>query len=199
MKKLGRGWQYTTYDIGGNRVLKKLNSKLIAYCVLLHDCFPYITHPFWKFPTYYKRCKSEAAQSLESVKQNTINSSMLGNPVIHDDLSYEQDMLTPLRICLERGTVEQGEKIIDDFAVFNKILIEHSIIDRNFLITDNFGMNSRGEIVLMDLGELYFNKEMIQKHITEQPWKSEDVILSLPKTLRAYFIKKMDESFPFNN
>lgn len=191
-KKIGRGWQYTVYDIRGGRVLKKHNTRLVSYFMFLHDCFPYIRHPVWKFPRYYKRCRREAAESMQKIRHATLEPWMLGNPQVRNKLDYEQDKLTSLRVKLERGTLKEGEDIVDAFVEFNKMLIKNSLIDRNFLITDNFAMDDKGRIVLMDLGELCSDPEKIKMHLSNKPWSSWDTLNSMPKNLRGYFIQKME-------
>ena len=195
MKVLGRGWQYTVYDMRNGRVLKKYNTRFIAYCMMLHDCFPYIKYPVWEFPKYHKRCKREAAESIQKILHTTLESWMLGNPQTRNELDYEQDAVIPLRKYFKHLTLEEGKKIIDAFIEFNKILIKHSLIDRNFLITDNFAIDVNKNIILIDLGELYSDAKQIHNHIAKRPWMSFDVVNSLPKSLRGYFIEKMDENF----
>ncbi len=120
---------------------------------------------------------------------------MLGHPTMRNELDYEQDKVTPLRHYLERATLKEGKQIIDDFIKCNQTLIQHSVIDRNFMITDNFAMNADGKIVLMDLGELYFDAKKIRDHITQRPWATFDVVSSLPRHLRVFFVEKMDATF----
>jgi hypothetical protein len=195
MKVIGRGWQYTTYDIGNARVLKKFNTRFTAYLMMLHDSFPYVRHPFWKFHKYYKRCRQEAAGSIQKILHTTLEGRVLGNPRVLNELDYEQDKVTPLRRCLKSATLEEAKKIIDAFVEFNKTLIGHSLIDRNFLITDNFATSADGNIILVDLGELYSDPKVIRDHIAKRPWTVPDVLNSLPKNFRNYFVEKMDFAF----
>lgn len=195
MKVIGRGWQYTVYDIGNGRVLKKYHTKTVAYLMMLRDCFPYIKHPLWKFNGYYQQCRKEAIESIQKIHHSTLENWMLGNPHARNEFDYEQDVAIPLRKQLECAKLEEGKKIIDAFVEFNKILVKNSLIDRNFLITDNFAMNATGNIVLIDLGELYSDAKQIHDHILKRPWTSSDVLNSLPKNLRDYFVEKMNAVF----
>ncbi|MEK7538389.1 MAG: hypothetical protein AAB552_00965 [Patescibacteria group bacterium] len=137
----------------------------------------------------------EAVYSMQEILHTTIQSWMLGNPRVVGTLDYEQDFVVSLRKKLEQGGREEGERIVDSFVEFNKVLIEHSLIDRNFLITDNFGMNADGNIILMDLGELCTDAKTIRHHLAKRPWATFDVVNSLPANLRDYFVNEMDKAF----
>lgn len=196
MKILGRGWQYTTYDLGNSRVLKKYNSRLVAYFIMFRECFPYIKYPIWEFPAYYKRCKQEAAQSMQSLLGVVkLEQWMLGNPKVLNALNYEQDKMTPLHKKLINISQSEAEIIIDDFIELNKILIKNSVIDRNFNITNNFGVDNSGRIVLMDLGEICTDERKIKNYLKERPWSSPHVGYHLDKNIRDSFVSKMDNNF----
>ena len=154
MKVFGRGWQYTTYDLGGGRVLKKYNSLAQAYVVMFADCLRYGQPTPLKIPRYHKGCKETAMDSMKKVSNGPLESWMMGNPKVLNSLDYEQDTLTPLHEKLADAGTTEGKKIVDDFVAFNKLLVERSLIDKSFNITKNFGIDAQGKVVLMDLGEL---------------------------------------------
>ena len=62
-----------------------------------------------------------------------------------------------------------------------KTLIKHGAYETGFALLDNFGLNSRGETVLLDFGELSFVKSVAVKHSPYQYGKvgSETVIVIL--------------------
>jgi hypothetical protein len=193
MKFLGRGWQYTVYDIGNGRVLKKWNSKSIAYLVMLQDCFPYIKSPIWGFYKNYLYSVSMAQDSMRKLTESNLDKKLFGNPEYGDNgLDYEQDILQPIDIYLKNVSVDKGKKIIDKFVEFNKLLIANNCIDKSFNIGKNFALNNDNNIVLSDIGELYFSKESIKKQITKKAWKAHYVLKHIPKELRTYFIEKME-------
>lgn len=195
MKKIGQGWQYTTYDLGNGRVLKKYNSKLIGYIHMFKICFPFKNDPIWKLPEFYRGCKETARDSIKKVQNPILESWMMGNPKILNELDYEQDKIIPLHVALSKSEEEKGRKIIDDFIKFNKTMLERSIIDKSFNITQNFALDKNDRIILMDLGELYSSREAIDKQIKDRAWAKHYVINPLPIYLRDYFVNKMDEEF----
>ncbi len=98
MKKLGRGWQYTTYDLGNGRVSKRYNSKIVGYLFMIKVCFPFRNDPLWKLSRYYRGCKNTALDSIKKVSDQVLEGWMMGNPRIINSLDYEQDKLIPSMI-----------------------------------------------------------------------------------------------------
>ena len=196
MKILGRGWQYTTYDLRNGRVLKKYNSLVVAYIVMF---FAYLNSDrlsFFKLPEYYKGCKETARDSMKKVKSGVLESWMMGNPKVLNELDYEQDVLIPLHDCINNVTLEEAKKWVDKFVSFNKLLVERSLIDKSFNITKNFAIDSSERVVLMDLGELYSSKAAIDEQRRKRMWAYPYVVdCILQEEMRIYYLKQMDENF----
>jgi hypothetical protein len=191
MRKVGKGWQYTVYDLGNGRVLKKLNNKFDAYCMMLKGCFPYLR--VWKFQNYYQSSINMATNSIRNLKKLAIDQEVLGNPnFFENSLDYEQDKIIPVDTYLKNISLNKGRKLIDDFLDFNRFLIQNGFIDKSFALGKNFGVNLKGKIILSDLGELHFSPELIQKQISNRAWTADYVTKALPKNLRKYFLEKME-------
>jgi len=196
MKKIGRGWQYTTYDKGNGRVLKKYNTRFQSYSIMMKQNFPFWSYPIWKLSKYYNGCKNTALSSIQKIKKTKMNLSIFGNPTILNELDYEQDKVVPLHIYFKKINNIEGKLIIDKFVKFNKMLLENKLIDKSFLIGKNYGINNDGEIVLIDIGELYSSEESIKKQIQKRPWEHPYVTSTIPdKELREYFILQMNNNF----
>ncbi|MFA6514787.1 MAG: hypothetical protein WCT42_00790 [Candidatus Paceibacterota bacterium] len=139
MKKIGQGWQYTTYDLGNGRVLKKFHSWSKAYFVMLRDIFPFNKDSSFKIPSFIK---------------------------------------------------------IDKFIEFNLKLLNLGVIDKGFNITKNYGIDHKGQIVLIDIGELFDDKELINKQFKNRVWTHSYVGGCIQnKEAQEYFISEMDRNF----
>lgn len=195
MELIGKGWQYTVYDLGNGRVLKKCNSTIGAFFIMLYDSFPYIHHPIWDMPRLRQEAKKAVYSSISNIKYVKLEAWMLANPIIHEDFSYEQDLVMPLSTYLNHSSEVEGKTIIDDFANFSVMLVKHSCIDKRFDIGNNFGIDALGRIVLIDLGELCCDIESVHSQIQLRAWKSHSVLSGVPRRFRTYFIKAMDEKF----
>jgi hypothetical protein len=195
MKKINQGWQYTVYDLANGRVLKKINSTLANYFIIVRDTFPFIKHPLWKIPSKVKRCRQEAFESMRILRATKVDCWRLGNPRVLSKCSYEQDKVISVRQYWQNFLPAEKKKIINDFVELNKYLVANFFIDRNFCLADNFSINGDGKIIMSDLGEIIADPQKIQACLRERPWASPDVTNALPQDLQSYFIDKMDETF----
>jgi hypothetical protein len=196
MKKIGQGWQYTTYDLKNGRVLKKFHSWPKAYFVILREIFPFKNDSFFKIPSFIKEVKDRADDSFELLKRKNIPQEWMANPRFVSKYNFEQDKVTPLHDLFEKLNIEESKKIIDKFINFNKKILEIGVIDKSFNITKNYGINVVGNIVLIDIGELYDNRELIDKQFKDRAWDKSYVSGCLKyEETRQYFIQEMDKNF----
>lgn len=193
MNYIGRGWQYTAYDLGNGRVLKRFNTRWQAYLLMLRESFPYTEFPLWKFEKQYKERRGIAKESLAIIAATDLDRSFFGSPIQLNETDYEQDKVEPLSEYLAKISPEEGRHRIDEFVAFTQMLIGHRIIDRSFLIGKNYGVNRKGAIMLLDIGELYTDADRIKERIAVRPWDHPYVTDTLPVPLRGYFIEKMNE------
>lgn len=195
MKIIGRGWQYTTYDVGNGRVFKKYNSLPVAYIIMLRDCFPYKRNKLWKLPGYYKGCKETARDSMNKISNTKVEKWMLGNPKVLNELDYEQDKVIPIHQYFKEVNIAKGKQVIDQFVEFNKLLVGCSFIDKSFNITKNFAIDKNERIILLDLGELFSSEDGIKKQIERKMWQLPYVVNPIPAPLKSYFLESMDNEF----
>ena len=194
MKFLGRGWQYSVYDIGNGRVMKKYNTWLEAYIVMLKDAFAHLRPPVVCFSKYYYEGRALAQSSLKKLSELPLEQWMFGNPKIVGMYEYEQDFAESLATHLKRISDAERKQAIDKFAEFAKLLLTHSIVEKNFNIGDNFGLNNQKQVILIDIGEILFGKEEILEQIKKRVWAAPDVLSRIPESLRSYFVARMDDT-----
>ena len=68
LKKIGEGWQYSVYDLGNERVLKKFHSFIKSYWVVLKTIFPFRDDPMMMIPDFSRSMKRKALVSFEILK-----------------------------------------------------------------------------------------------------------------------------------
>ncbi|MFA6392687.1 MAG: hypothetical protein WCW54_01195 [Candidatus Paceibacterota bacterium] len=199
MRKIGQGWQYTTYDLENGRVLKKFHSWIKAYFVILRDIFPFDNDSLFEIPSFIKDVKGKADESFEVLKRVNIPQEWMANPRFINKYDFEQDKVKPLHEVFENLDAIEIKKIIDKFIEFNLKLLNLGVIDKGFNITKNYGINNDGEIVLIDIGELFDDKELINKQLKDRGWTHSYVGGCIKnKEAREYFINEMDRNFSLN-
>ena len=195
-KKIGEGWQYTTYDLENGRVLKKFHSIFKLYWVILKDIFPFQEDSLFKIVGFARASKRKAIASFKILKKNNIPLAWIGNPKFLDNLDYEQDKVKPLHNVFAESNTVTIKSIIDQFIILNKQLLQKGIIDKSFNITKNYGIDKNDKLILIDIGELFDSLESIRNQIMRRAWDKHYVAGCIKdKEAREHFIKKMDENF----
>ncbi len=199
MKKIGQGWQYTVYDLGNGKVLKKFHSWTRAYFVILKEIFPFNNDSFFEIPSFIKDMKRKAEKSFEILQRINIPQEWVANPTFKNNYDFEQDKVIVLDDVFKKLDTEGTKKIIAQYIEFNKKLIQLGVVDKSFNITQNYGLNHKGEIVLIDIGELFDDKESIVKQINNRVWEKSYVSDRIQnKEARRYFIDEMARAFSAN-
>ena len=196
MKKIGEGWQYTVYDLDNGRVLKKFHSPLWSYWTILKTIFPFNNDSLTSIPRYSREMKKKALDSFDILRKAKIPTEWLGQPSFVNKLDFEQDKVRPLHDVFSIVTIEESKQIIDKFILFNKQLLERGLIDKSFNVTKNYGLDEKGEIVLIDIGELFVGEERIRQQCLDRTWAKDYVAGCIEnEEVREYFIQQMDFNF----
>ena len=123
----------------------------------------------------------------------------MANPKFINKYDFEQDKVKPLHEVFEHLDSNGIKKLIDKFIEFNLKLLNLGVIDKGFNITKNYGINNEGEIVLIDIGELFDDKELIKKQLKDRGWTHSYVGGCIKdKEAQDYFISEMDRNFKVN-
>lgn len=192
MKQIGQGWQYTTYDLKNGRVLKEFNSFLSSFFIIILDTFNFADFRIWLIPRYLREIKTDARFSLEIIKSRDLDPAWFGNIKVLEGLDIEQDMIEPLHVLFRVLNEIKCREIIDKFIDFNKKLLDKGIGDKTFNIAKNFGLNKNGEVIFMDIGEIY-EGEKLAEQIRKKVWTRKYVVSYVPDHSQQYFLDKMEE------
>jgi len=196
MKKIDEGWQYSVYDLNNGRVLKKFHSPIKSYWVILKTIFPFREDSFTKIPKFSKGMKKTALDSFKVLKTKNIPTDWIANPHFLNELDFEQDKALPLHDVFLRSDVSSMKNVIDKFIIFNKRFLDLGVIDKSFNITKNYGLNTKNEIVLIDIGELFDSGDAIKEQLRSRAWNKSYVAGCIQnEEVRSYFIEEMDKNF----
>ncbi len=112
----------------------------------------------------------------------------LANPVIDDDLSYKQDKVVVMGTALHQATRAQGRKYIDEYINLLLFHTRYGLADPMMQMGTNYGVDKDGRVVLIDIGELVFDKEAAMTAARTKSWKKADTYYSPFKRLHNKFI-----------
>lgn len=192
---IGKGWQYTVYDLGNGRVYKKFNPYQESFKIILRDRW-YI---FWMVPSLIREMKVNAMRSLDFLDQfltqHPMQAVLFGNYKRINELDIEQDKVISLKVYFKNHPLEENKIVIDQFVELCRLFYGYGFMDKALKIGDNFGVNKNGQIVLMDIGEIWFDEKSVEKQIKNRVWRSWWWTRCVPRKLRKYYLQEMDRVF----
>jgi hypothetical protein len=197
LRRIGAGLQYTVYDLGNGRVFKRPASNWECYARMFAWRFPFRKIKPWKLPDEVARIRADAARSLERIKPLLPRvGPSLGNPMLHDRLCYEQDRATVLEDYFRNHTLGENKAVVDQYIALLFHLWGQGFNDGPFKFTLNFGMDPGGKVILLDLGELYFEKEKALERIRVREWERTQIP---DAALDAYYRRAMNAAMTIAN
>ncbi len=203
MKKIGHGVQYDVYDIGNGRV-KKIQTSFLQKIYRFHKIAPkykIYSHPVHNIKTSIGASK-QTRESIGALKEHlsSIDLSLVGNPTIQDDGSYEQDKVIPFGDILYSSDFSKQKELVDEYM--NNLLgcWDYGFSDTPFNFMMNCGVTSEGEVVLIDLGELTWNKEEVKKLVESKHWQKRGSFNKLEDgELKNYLREQFNEKITLSS
>lgn len=147
-----------------------------------------------------KELISRREESAEFIKKGIAPSELFCNPIFNQDGSYLQDRVLLLGDFLEGSTPVQQKQKVNQLVKFYLLEWQYGFSEYDFKIGENYGINSSGHVVLLDLGELVFEKDIVAKNVENKKWKEgvESTCLNSDE-IKNYFTEKMYENFTQEN
>lgn len=150
-----------------------------------------------------------AKRSLEGVrsilKKYPEIAPTFANPVIDKDLNYRQDKVTVMGTMLHQSTRAKGRKYIDEYIDLLLFHASYGIGDPYMQMGTNYGVDKDGRVVLIDIGELVFDKDAAVAAARTKSWRKADTYYSpfkrlhnkfiIPVLLKPYYRRQMLERF----
>lgn len=125
----------------------------------------------------------------------------LANPVIDENLNYRQDRVTVMGAALHQATRSKGRKYIDEYIDLLLFHASYGLADPILQMGTNYGVNADDQVVLIDIGELVFNKGAAVTAARTKSWRKADTYYSpfrrlhnkfiIPVLLKPYYRRQM--------
>ena len=191
MKKIGQGYQYTVWDLGNGRVLKKKSSPISQFFFVRSEQKRKGLPATWKEALRLMREVDQSARTAcayvkQLIKQDSMPS--LGNPIFKNETEYEQDKVTPLREFFKTCSVDEGKRVFDRYAELVKSNWEYGFCELTFSPFGNAGLNKDGLLVQSDFGEMTCSKEEALQKIQIKRWLKATCYKTFPEgELKEYY------------
>ncbi len=172
MKEIGNGWQYIVYNLDNKRVIKKHRSDVDQYFrVFLRRSSKFRFNPIGSI-IEAKRIKKLSTHYIFTLKEilHLIPGDLLGNPKFGKGLNYEQDLVLPITDHFQGKSTKEKKEIIRKYIDLLLELWRYGCSDSVYNYHVNCGINDCGQVMLLDIGELVSQKELIVAEISSQKW-----------------------------
>lgn len=199
MNLIGSGAQYYVYDTHNGRVLKHPLTHNETFVVI--KSWPKTSDKlFATLPDDYTTTAIKSNQYIKKIiNKNPELARSLGNPIFISTTSYTQDKVQTLGDFLAATNLEHGKLIIN---AYTELIITHwryGFSDNVFNFTINNGVNAQGKVILLDFGEVSFNKTNVTRRIINKQWLSTWCYLeNCPETIKDYYADKMNSDINLN-
>ncbi|MDD2786061.1 MAG: hypothetical protein PHS79_04195 [Patescibacteria group bacterium] len=196
--KIGDGLQYNVYDLKNGRVLKipKTTRERIA---TLKRWQGMKRHSKSDLDRTVKRAKKAGKLTNNVAKKiaqrlNAIDGELFGNPEFSQRAMYTQDKVMTLGEYILHHNSGQNRRILHRYAKSIIRAWEYGLGETVFNFSINSGINKKGKVIFIDLGEFTFNKARIRRIINTRRWlKSWSFTSMTDLKLKKHYQKVMEK------
>lgn len=192
MRLIDTGAQFKVFDMHSGRV-KKLPLTPEESRVVVKSWYPSGAVPAKALALDYCQTAATACKQVgQLLGQYPELAGSFGNPAFEADNVYTQDKVQPLGMALKLSSIAEGKKLIDDFARLIMHHWQYGLSECVFNCTINNGVNKQGQIILLDFGEVTFDKQRVKASIVAKRWlHCYSYRKGIPEALKVYYNKTL--------
>jgi hypothetical protein len=200
MQVLGHGAQFEVVA-DGDHVIKTMHTVEESAAVYKSWHYGLIVRDLEGLASDTLDCARTSLQGIRAILEDHPElGSSLANPVIDDDSSYRQDRVTVMGEALRNRSGREARYLVDQYVDLNLFHASFGFADKVFNAGVNNGVDENGKVVLLDLGELTFDKELAMQAAATKRWMKAysfwDPLpypknYSIPLPLKPYYYRRM--------
>lgn len=195
MKRIGQGLQFNVYDRGEqvekvpttraeirNRLLRANPLRLLRPAALRRKVDQVV---------------AERDDAVQQFRAHPVDRTLFANlQVVEGKIS--QDKVQTLGQALKAGA--DGYALIDRYVEFQFQCWSQGFAETSLNFTVNNGLDRTGKFVILDIGEVTFDKAAVRREIERRLWeRTWSAWHDLPAELRAYFFYRMNKAMTLEN
>lgn len=124
----------------------------------------------------------------------------LGSPTFYKGGMYSQQKVQTLDSVFARQTHEENVRLLEEYACALLKEWEYGFAEGVFNLTLNNGLNTKGQLVLIDFGEVIFDQAEVKKCIAEKRWlNSWSYKSGMPKDLQPAYERILSRTLTLAN
>lgn len=200
MQILGHGAQFEVVA-DGDRVIKTMHTVERSAAVFKSWHYDWIGRDPEEFAVDALDCARTSLQGIRTILGDHPElGSSLANPIIDEESNYRQDRVTVMGEALRNRSRREAKYLIDQYVDLNLFHASYGFADRIFNMGVNNGVDSTGRVVLLDLGELTFEKERAVQMAATRQWMKAYSFWSplpypknygIPLPIKPYYYRRM--------
>lgn len=184
--------EFNVFSLGNGRVLKRPTSRRRKRVVLRREYPSKTAEEIEGLVRYFEKGREYSRGNL---KRHVLRMApeLLGNPIFLGERGYTQDKALVLGKYLKSHTLEENKLILQAYVrcILRQWRLGFFHIVCNF--ATNYGVDRRGRVILLDLGELTFSKAVVAYRIKKKLWLKNDSYLACKdERLKRYYAELMD-------
>jgi hypothetical protein len=201
MQTVGRGAQFEVVT-DGDYVYKTLHTVERSAAIYRSWGYGLITRDLEKLAS---DTLDHAKLSIEGVRSALESHPELAptfaNPVIGENLNYRQDKVTVMGEALRQATPARARQYIDEYIDLLLFHAGYGLADPILQMGHNYGVDKDDRVVLIDIGELTFDKETAIRAAATKAWRKANTYYLpfrhryaayiIPVSLKPYYRRQM--------
>jgi hypothetical protein len=186
MEHIGSGWQFDAYAAGG-RVHKVPVSGLRMAARVVRSYPTLVARPI-ELVAKVRQLISEREGVLAELASREVDRDLLAN-FREQDGRYLQDRVQPLGAILSDG--RDPYELMDRYVASIRHGWASGLAETSFNFTVNHGLDERGAVVIIDVGELSFSRDDVEDLVAARFWEGAYSVRVLPQEIRSYLLDRM--------
>lgn len=192
LEKLGSGEEVNVFRLNDYRVLKSPLTREQKRCLLKHR------YPNKTASAIEKRIlhgEKQLLYSQRNLKKYVLKTApeLIGNPVFLGGGAYTQDLAVVMEDYIRSHTYEEDKSILRQYlrCVLKQWRFGFYRVVANFTI--DYGVDKKGNVLILDLGELTFSKAKVANWIKKRTWLLNWSYINLKdERLKKYYAAMMN-------
>ncbi|NNE35824.1 MAG: hypothetical protein HKN13_11330 [Rhodothermales bacterium] len=179
---IGQGLQFSVFD-EGVRVRKKPNSNRDIVRLLARSNIQSVVNPLG-LGREARRIARERDEVVREFGRRQFDKTIVANAEIRGRTIVQDKVLTFGEVL---RADENHYALIDRLVEFTKACWAQGVCETTFNFTVNHGVTEEGRVVIIDIGELTFDRDVAVRHIRERFWeKAWSFTSDLDDNVREY-------------
>ena len=189
---IGQGFQYTVYadDNSVRKIPLTFEQVLERFANLGHV----------PEASQLRKEQEGAMETIRRVGRALTNGELpnerFGNASVDSELVITMDRVIPIASVFKQATLDQQQLTVDRYIDMVLELLDYHLLETGYSMLHNHGVDSKGNPVILDFGEITFDHSVALRSVSRRPWANDrgGVKELQPKSkILSYYLEQMKD------